>query len=191
MSSHHVVRENQEPALLVFDPSAIDQELLGQLLEWSPIIITTDVHLPFFEARQIHVDVILADAKDRYDYLDSITLAVSDDLHQQIHVALDYLKSKNQFTFNLLVPASGDAVQAFFVEGFTASIFFANTKYIQTHSFEKWLAKGELLELQDRSEGISIPRLKALGNGEFEVTEDGFVSVRLPAGESFIIGQRL
>ncbi|MFA0961493.1 hypothetical protein AB9P05_06780 [Roseivirga sp. BDSF3-8] len=37
MSSHHFVREDQEPALLVYDfHITSDHYLLGQLLEWSP-----------------------------------------------------------------------------------------------------------------------------------------------------------
>lgn len=39
MSSHHIVREKQEPALLVLSMDAFDEEMLGQLLEWSPTVI--------------------------------------------------------------------------------------------------------------------------------------------------------
>ena len=41
MSSHHIVREKQEPALLVLGLDNFPDELLGQLLEWSPTVITT------------------------------------------------------------------------------------------------------------------------------------------------------
>ena len=39
MSSHHIVRERQEPALLITDVYSIDPELVGQLLEWSLSLI--------------------------------------------------------------------------------------------------------------------------------------------------------
>ena len=41
MSSHHIVREKQEPALLVLGLDDFPDELLGQLLEWSPTVIVT------------------------------------------------------------------------------------------------------------------------------------------------------
>ncbi|MFD2144372.1 hypothetical protein [Mucilaginibacter antarcticus] len=39
MSSHHIVREKQEPALLVLGLDGFDEEQLGQLLEWSPTLM--------------------------------------------------------------------------------------------------------------------------------------------------------
>lgn len=36
MSSHHIVRDDQEPALIIANGAACSSELLGQLLEWSP-----------------------------------------------------------------------------------------------------------------------------------------------------------
>jgi thiamine pyrophosphokinase len=35
MSSHHIVRDDQEPALIIANGAACSAELLGQLLEWS------------------------------------------------------------------------------------------------------------------------------------------------------------
>lgn len=42
MSSHHIVKEKQEPALIIANGEACSQELLGQLLEWSPYIVVLD-----------------------------------------------------------------------------------------------------------------------------------------------------
>ena len=37
MSSHHIVRDDQEPALIITNgASCSEEELIGQLLEWSP-----------------------------------------------------------------------------------------------------------------------------------------------------------
>ena len=41
MSSHHIVRDDQEPALIIANGASCSNELLGQLLEWSPIVIVT------------------------------------------------------------------------------------------------------------------------------------------------------
>ncbi|RZK41505.1 MAG: thiamine pyrophosphokinase, partial [Pedobacter sp.] len=39
MSSHHIVREKQEPALYIHQLGNFDEEKLGQLLEWSPTVL--------------------------------------------------------------------------------------------------------------------------------------------------------
>ena len=39
MSSHHIVREKQEPALLILSLEGFEYENLGQILEWSPTVI--------------------------------------------------------------------------------------------------------------------------------------------------------
>ena len=42
MSSHHVIRDKQEPALIIANGEACSEELLGQLLEWSPFVVVLD-----------------------------------------------------------------------------------------------------------------------------------------------------
>ncbi|HYG16495.1 MAG TPA: thiamine diphosphokinase, partial [Bacteroidia bacterium] len=39
MSSHHFVKEKQEPALIIANGEACSRELLGQLLEWQPTVM--------------------------------------------------------------------------------------------------------------------------------------------------------
>lgn len=61
MSSHHIVREDQEPALIIANGAACSSELLGQLLEWSPYILVLDGALPRVNALGIKVDAVLGD----------------------------------------------------------------------------------------------------------------------------------
>jgi thiamine pyrophosphokinase len=42
MSSHHIIREDQEAALIVANGEACSSELLNQLLEWSPYVVVLD-----------------------------------------------------------------------------------------------------------------------------------------------------
>ena len=42
MSSHHIVRDDQEPALIIANGASCSDELMGQLLEWSPLVIVLD-----------------------------------------------------------------------------------------------------------------------------------------------------
>ena len=38
MSSHHIVHDDQEPALIIANGAACSEELLGTTIEWSPLL---------------------------------------------------------------------------------------------------------------------------------------------------------
>lgn len=61
MSSHHIVRDDQEPALIIANGAACNPELLGQLLEWSPLVIVLDSAMERVLELGIKVDVLLGD----------------------------------------------------------------------------------------------------------------------------------
>ncbi|WP_310594979.1 thiamine diphosphokinase [Flavobacterium sp.] len=61
MSSHHIVRDDQEPALIIANGAACQPELLGQLLEWSPLVIVLDSAIERVMELDIKVDVLLGD----------------------------------------------------------------------------------------------------------------------------------
>ncbi|WP_310556166.1 thiamine diphosphokinase [Flavobacterium sp.] len=61
MSSHHIVRDDQEPALIIANGAACSDELLGQLLEWSPLVIVLDSAIERVLDLGIKVDVLLGD----------------------------------------------------------------------------------------------------------------------------------
>ena len=61
MSSHHIVRDDQEPALIIANGASCSQELLGQLLEWSPLVIVLDRAIERVFELGIKVDVLLGD----------------------------------------------------------------------------------------------------------------------------------
>ena len=63
MSSHHIVKENQEPALLILNTEAIPFEKLQELLEWSPTVIVTESSLEKAVGWGIKIDVVLAAAE--------------------------------------------------------------------------------------------------------------------------------
>ncbi|GAB3551836.1 thiamine diphosphokinase [Spirosoma fluminis] len=71
MSSHHIVRDRQEPALLIANGEACDPELLGQLLEWSPFVVVLDSAVWRVLDLGIKLDVLLGDFDGSLD-LDGI-----------------------------------------------------------------------------------------------------------------------
>jgi len=67
MSSHHIVRDDQEPALIIANGAACNPELLGQLLEWSPLVIVLDSAMERVVELGIKVDVLLGDFDRGFD----------------------------------------------------------------------------------------------------------------------------
>ena len=67
MSSHHIVRDDQEPALIIANGASCNPELLGQLLEWSPLVIVLDSAMERVLELGIKVDVLLGDFDHGFD----------------------------------------------------------------------------------------------------------------------------
>lgn len=67
MSSHHIVRDDQEPALIIANGAACSRELMDQLLEWSPLVIVLDSAIERVLPLGIKVDVLLGDFDRGFD----------------------------------------------------------------------------------------------------------------------------
>jgi thiamine pyrophosphokinase len=67
MSSHHIVRDDQEPALIIANGASCSFELLGQLLEWSPIVVVLDNAIERVLQLDIKVDVLLGDFDNNFN----------------------------------------------------------------------------------------------------------------------------
>ncbi len=61
MSSHHIIRDKQEPALIIANGEACSWDLLAQLLEWSPFIVVLDGAINRVLDLGIKIDVLLGD----------------------------------------------------------------------------------------------------------------------------------
>lgn len=79
MSSHHIVREKQEPALLVLGVDNFSEELLGQLLEWSPTVITTPHTAEKLDTFGIKVDWVITDGEEGVSQSDVKLMPAGDD----------------------------------------------------------------------------------------------------------------
>lgn len=102
MSSHHIVRDDQEPALIIANGQACNPELLGQLLEWSPIVIVLDSAMERVLDLNIKVDVLLGDFDRGFDanyYKEKqypIEIVHTPDQNKtDLEKAFDYLIEKN------------------------------------------------------------------------------------------------
>jgi len=61
VSSHHIVRDNQEPALIIANGESCDLGLLGDLMEWTPYTVVLDGAMQRVLEAGIRCDVWLGD----------------------------------------------------------------------------------------------------------------------------------
>ena len=71
MSSHHFVKEGQEPALIIANGATCSYDLLTSLLEWCPYVVVLDGAYDRVHSLQIRPDVVIGD-------FDSLSLDMND-----------------------------------------------------------------------------------------------------------------
>lgn len=89
MSSHHVIREDQEPALILANGAECSDSLLFELLEWSPHVMVLDGALDRVIEKKIKFDTLLGD----FDSVQNIEQKVADYQPVQIVPAMDQDKT--------------------------------------------------------------------------------------------------
>lgn len=189
MSSHHIVRENQEPALVVVDFQALDTEQLGQLLEWSPMIVTNTANFDFFLAEGIKVDVVFGAKPIEITQEATKFLPLSDD-SDLIQEALAYLITHNFKAVNIL-SAVGLPLLKSFAHDISIVIYSQGIRYAFFQGkFEKWKPKGEKVLLGE-STIKSFQGLDYVQNGEFITYADGFVTVEFSTEDWVFVGEAL
>ncbi|MFD2570526.1 thiamine diphosphokinase [Spirosoma soli] len=216
MSSHHIVRDKQEPALLIANGESCQPELLGQLLEWSPFVVVLDSAIWRVLDLGIKVDVLLGDF-DRD--LDLDTIRAQQYPLEIVHTP-DQNKTDLEKGIEYLIEQGYPAVNIIWATGRRADHSITNMTNIvrykdqikivmlDDHSkifplvghFEKWYQAGTPISLIPvgtvtgvDSEGLTYNlRQDTLSIGyrtssSNEAAEDGFVRLRAQTGDLLIM----
>ncbi len=91
MSSHHIVRDDQEPALIIANGEACSIELLNQLLEWNPLVIVLDSAITRVLELGIKVDVLIGDFDRNFDY----------EYYKNLQYPIEIVKLDEQETYDI------------------------------------------------------------------------------------------
>jgi thiamine pyrophosphokinase len=109
MSSHHIVRDEQEPALIIANGQSCSFELMGQLLEWSPIVMVLDGAIHRVLELGIKLDIVLGDF-DKIENWDELlanqqpveVVHTPDQNKTDLEKGLDFLIGKGHKAVNIL-----------------------------------------------------------------------------------------
>lgn len=194
MSSHHIVREDQEPALLILNAHAISFEKIQELLEWIPTVIVAESEIETVVAWGIKVDVVLV-SDDKISYWQEklvdqapVNVIPFKDEEDSFSSAFKYLKSGKATAVNCLLKAEADLVKIEGLSSFDVDCFINNIRWswIKSGQIEKWMPKGgklQILPLEVRNEFVEF------ASGSWLIDRDGIV--KLKSQNPFWMGEEL
>ncbi|MES2274475.1 MAG: thiamine pyrophosphokinase [Bacteroidota bacterium] len=176
MSSHHIVREKQEPALLIAGLDNFPDELLGQLLEWSPTVVVTAATAERVQAYGIKIDWLVAD--EVIDLQQSDIKLMPAGNGKPAIAALIYLIAQGYQAVNIITDEFDADEYAPFFEQVDLVIFYDEKKIVAVHpGFSKWKPAGERIEILTLSHNFVYTGLSHLTGNVYETTCDGFYSL--------------
>ena len=185
MSSHHIVREKQEPALLILGLNSFPFELLGQLLEWNPTVITTPKTAALLNDEGIKIDWIITDNITDIHQSDIKHIALGDD--SPVEAALKHLISHNYPAVNVITDDLQLKDYLFFAPKINLVIFHGNQKiYAINSGFSKWKPANDKLQILTHTHELHYSGLEPLGNHCFRTIHDGFFSLHFDQPFLFI-----
>ena len=185
MSSHHIVREKQEPALLVLGLDTFPAELLGQLLEWNPTVITTQQTAQLLIDSGIKIDCIITN--ELHAALQSNIKQIPVGSDTPAEAALKYLVTHNYPAVNIITDDLQLKDYLFFADKINLVIFHADQKiYAVNSGFSKWKPAGDKIEILSHPHELHYSGLEPLGNHSFMTIQDGFFSIRFDQPFLFI-----
>jgi hypothetical protein len=183
MSSHHIVKEKQEPALYVHHLGDFNEEYLGQLLEWSPTLIVNAEAYEKVLSLGLKVDVVLNPALD-VQYQENTR--VINGHHNDIADVLNYLIFEKYPAVNIIDKETNLEALQHFIGDINIVVFTPTAKsYAVKSGFKVWKPKGTQFEIP-LTTYFETSNLLPNENEFFEVPQDGFVEFIFGAEYLFI-----
>ncbi len=214
MSSHHIVRDDQEPALIIANGESCSDALLHQLLEWSPLVIVLDSAIERVIARNIKVDVLLGDFDQGIEKYQDLQYPLEivhtpDQNKTDLEKAIEYLISRKIPAVNIVWATGRRADHSItnmtnivrFKDRIKIVILDDYSKIFRLpSSFQKWYTKGIIISLipVGVASGINSQNLLyPLKNDTLElgyrtgssnsVAEDGIVKITYVSGDLLLM----
>jgi len=188
MSSHHIVKEKQEPALYIHELGEFNEEYLGQLLEWSPTLIVNASEYEKIISLGLKVDVVVnpADLPSSYQENTKTIMGPGD----EFNTVLNYLLAQKYDAVNIIGVGVKLLNLEYYISEINIVLFDATRKtYAITKGFKVWKPKGAIYYI-DVISYFETSNLKQNEGEEFEVINDGFVEFIFNS-EYLIISEKL
>jgi hypothetical protein len=194
MSSHHIVREDQEPALLILDARAISFGRVQELLEWMPTVIVSTDQVETVTGWGIKIDIVLTPLADVEIWKNKLAdqapvkfLSYNPE-DAPLSIAFYFLAASKATAVNCLLHNVDELTKIESFGGLDVEVFLNNKlwRWIKTGHFEKWIPANTKLYLLPEHLKSEFAEFAL---GYFQVVKDGIVVFN--SKHSFWIGEEL
>lgn len=152
MSSHHFVKEQQEPAVFILDAENIQFDLISGLLEWVPTILVSEKALDQVLSWGIKIDVILASAAFQKENLELLEAQfpvkfLSVENGNFLNEGIQYLLASKHEAVHLVGVSHQSAVDLQSnLHLMNLTLVDGNWKYypVKSGKFKKWFAESSI-----------------------------------------------
>ncbi|MFD1769305.1 hypothetical protein [Sphingobacterium suaedae] len=187
MSSHHIVRENQEPALILGSIQDLPADYIGQLLEWSPTVLASAYTVDFLLAEGIKVDIVCTNDAAIYAQEEIQILSSPQDF---VLACVTHLIAKDYGAVNIVnsyIPKELSTL----ADRINVVLFCAGIRYVFVREhYEKWVVAGTRIVVAEHTLK-SFVNLRKISVDTFETEDDGFFYVDLNTGDFVAIGEKI
>ncbi|TDQ09423.1 thiamine pyrophosphokinase [Pedobacter metabolipauper] len=172
MSSHHIVKEKQEPALYIHHLGTFDEEYLGQLLEWSPTLIVSTSEYEKVLSLGLKVDLVVSAGEPVFFQENTKVIPTAG---EALDAVLDYLIAEKYPAVNVIDSVSNLRELGNYITDINIVVFKETEKsYAIKSGFKVWKPKDSVFHIEVISY-FETSNLKPAENGDFIVIDDGFV----------------
>lgn len=192
MSSHHFVKEQQEPAVFILDTAELNFDTVSPLLEWVPTVLVAQHCLDQILSWGIKIDVILATAEFQQENLHLLEeqypvkfLTVYNE--NPLEDGLNYLLATKHPAAHLVGFSHLNFLNLEEKLGsFDLTILDAGWKYypVKTGKFKKWFAESTIRLLG--TEGMPVEMSNE--NGKLMLPLMYLTQLEVPEGITEIVG---
>jgi thiamine pyrophosphokinase len=188
MSSHHIVKEKQEPALYIHDLGNFDEEYLGQILEWSPTLVVNGAIYEKVISLGLKIDVILNGADGLATQENTKSIIGPGD---EYNTVLNYLISEKYPAVNIIDEGKKLSDLDYYLPKINIVLFnSAEKSYAIKSGFKVWKPAGSIF-LIDVVSYFEATNLMQKDEREFEVVKDGFVEFTFTTTEYVFLSEQL
>lgn len=195
MSSHHFVREGQEPALFILE--AFSLEAVEPLLEWAPLVVVSEIVVDEVVRWGIKIDVVVAKKKNVASLDDQLRdqgpvqfLEYDGDMMASV---FEFLIRKKQSGLTIISNSHKDVMNAAqpFGNKLSVSILTSSTRwsYIAVGHFTKWFPINALLLIQANKSVHIASNPELLVSDRIVTKDEGIIS--LESSEGFWVGESI
>lgn len=187
MSSHHFVKEKQEPALIIADLDGFEEKYLGQLLEWSPTVLVPSHLVEKVLSLGIKIDVVLVPDEAEIQHQEHLKLVKTG--INFVEDALKFLVAEGYPAVNIIHHQFEAKNYLLFIDLLDMVVFTPIEKiYPISSGFSKWQTAGELITIfhPELVQHLSFSGLDKISETEFSTLKDGFFSFTFEQAFIFI-----